>query len=323
MSGRAPSAKWPHSRLKPVADSLESVGFVSKGDCKLLDHKAQKNYYDKIMARYIEFCARHSKNLDEAWLSLPRSASNDATKNPPASVPQSTKSAVSPGPSPATELSTLLLSLRKLREAVLATASTTPISFSQRVHVFSIKVSIQARHPPSYFPSLRHLLDDLHTPSNPLPDSELKDHTSYLILDYACRQEDLVAAFELRARARRQYNFHSREVDQILQAIAHDNWIVFWRVRKEVDSAMRAIMNWAEDRVRRHALKAVGKAYLGVDIAWIVEGCTGDSTWTWEKLAEREKLGWEKEGDRVIIRKPRSKPKPEGNLTPIQEKSTG
>lgn len=229
---------------------------------------------------------------------------------------------VSPGPSAATELSTLLLSLRKLREAVLATASTTPIAFSQRIHVFSIKVSIQARHPPSYFPSLRHLLDDLHTPYNPLPESDLKDHISYLILDYACRQEDLAAAFELRARARRQYNYQSREVDQALQAIAHDNWILFWRVRKEVDSTMRAVMNWAEDRVRRHALKAVGKAYLGVDVAWIVEGCTGDHTWTWEKLAEREKLGWEKEGDRIIIRKPRPKPKPEGNLTPIQE-STG
>lgn len=228
---------------------------------------------------------------------------------------------MSPGPSPATELSTLLLSLRKLREAVLATASTTPIAFSQRLHVFSIKVAIQARHPPSYFPSLRHLLDDLHTTSNPLPDSELKDHISYLILDYSCRQEDLVSAFELRARARRLYNFQSREVDQVLQAIAHGNWVKFWRARKEVDSFMRAVMDWAEDRVRRQALKAVGKAYLGVDVSWIVEGCTGDSTWTWEKLAEREKLGWEKQGDRIIIRKPRPKPKAECNLTPIQESS--
>ncbi|KAL4873458.1 hypothetical protein BDV12DRAFT_192439 [Aspergillus spectabilis] len=319
MSGRAPPGKGSHNRLKPVADSLGSVGFVSKGDRKLLDHRAQKDYYEKIVKRYIEFGARHSKNLDAAWLSLPRSDSNDATRNPPASVPQSARAAVSPGPSAATELSTLLLSLRKLREAVLATASTTPIAFSQRVHVFSIKVSIQAQHPPSYYPSLRHLLDSLHTPSNPLPESELKDHISYLILDYACRQEDLVAAFELRARARRQYHFQSREVDQILQAIAHDNWIIFWRVRNEVDSSTRAVMNWAEDRLRRHALKAVGKAYLGVDIAWIIQGCTGDMTWTWEKLVEKEKLGWDREGDRIIIRKPRSKPKPEGNLTAIQE----
>ncbi|KAL2868276.1 uncharacterized protein BJX67DRAFT_52145 [Aspergillus lucknowensis] len=319
MTGGTSTGKWSGSRLKPVADSLEAVGFVSKGDRKLLDHKAQQDYYDRIVTRYIEFCARHSKDLDAAWLSLPKSASSDATKNPPASVPESAKPGASPGPSAATELSTLLLSLRKLREAVLATASTTPLAFSQRVHVFSIKVSIQAQHPPSYFPSLRYLLDHLHTPSNPLPDSELKDHISYLILDYACRQEDLFSAFELRARARRQYNFHSQEVDQVLWAIAHGNWIVFWRVRKEVDSIMRAVMDWAGGRVRRHALKAVGKAYLGVDIDWVVEGCTGDQTWTWEKLVEAEKLGWQREGDRIIIRKPRPKPKPEGGLRPIRE----
>lgn len=34
MSGRAPPGKWSHSRLKPVTDPLESVGFVSKGDRK-------------------------------------------------------------------------------------------------------------------------------------------------------------------------------------------------------------------------------------------------------------------------------------------------
>lgn len=226
---------------------------------------------------------------------------------------------MSPGPSAATELSTLLLSLRKLREAVLATASTIPIAFSQRVHVFSIKVSIQAQHPPSYFPSLRYLLDHLHTPSNPLPESELKDHISYRILDYACRLENLAAAFELRAKARRHHHFQSQDVDRILQAIAHDDWITFWRIRKEVDSSTRALMNWAEDRLRRHALKAVGKAYLSVDIAWIVEGCTGDEDWTWAKLVERENLGWERDGDRIIIRKPRLKPRPEGNLPPIQE----
>ncbi|KAI9372684.1 hypothetical protein BJX61DRAFT_428434 [Aspergillus egyptiacus] len=319
MSGRAPSGKWPGSRLKPVADPLEAVGFVSKGDRKLLDYKAQQEYYDKIVARYIAFCARHSKNLDAALLSLPKSASSDATKNPPASVPQPAKSAVSPGPSAATELSTLLLSLRKLREAVLATASSIPTTFSQRVHVFSIKIAIQAQHPPSYFPSLRYLLDHLHTPSHPLPESELRDHISYLILDYACRQEDLAAAFALRARARRQYNFQSQEVDQVLQAVTHDNWVIFWRIRKEVDAPTRAVMNWAEDRFRRHALKAVGKAYLSVNISWITEGCTGDNAWTWDKLVEKEKLGWERDGDRIIIRKPRSRPKPEGNLTPIRE----
>ncbi|GAB1194691.1 hypothetical protein BDV32DRAFT_114479 [Aspergillus pseudonomiae] len=302
--------KRPASRLKPVAvDSLETVGFVSKGDRKLLDHKAQNDYFSKIVERYMAFCARHSEDLDAAWSSLPTSASGDATKNPPAALPQSKeKQTKIHSLSASTELSTLLLSLRKLREAVLATASTIPVSFSQRVHVFSVKISIQAKHPPSYFPSLRYLLEKLHSPSHPLPESELKDLISYLILDYACRQDDLVAAFELRAKARREHAFQSPAIDRVLTALAHDNWVVFWQVRKEVDSSVRVLMNWAEDRVRRHALKAVGSAYLNVGVQWITEGCTGDNRWTWDKLVETEKLGWQKEGDKIIIRKPKPKP---------------
>ncbi|KAJ5235611.1 uncharacterized protein N7469_004779 [Penicillium citrinum] len=316
-------ARVSGSRLRPVADFLESVGFVSKGDKKstafidrdprrLLDHSAQKEYYDKIVERYMKFCAQHSRNLDAALTSLPASSSSDVTSNP-AAAQSSTKSnpAERAGPPPSAELSTLLLSLRKLREAILATAATTPATFSQRVHVFSIRLSIRAQHPPSYFPSLRYSLEMLHSKSHPLPDCEVKEIVSYLILDFACRQNDMVSAFEWRARARKDYGFESQAIDNVLGALMHDNWVVFWQIHKSVDSYMRAVMNWAVGRVRRQALKAVGSAYLNVHVSWIVGGCTGDEeNWTWEKLVEAEKLGWEKEGDKVIIRRPKVRPPP-------------
>ncbi|OOF90455.1 hypothetical protein ASPCADRAFT_135145 [Aspergillus carbonarius ITEM 5010] len=318
MASHAQPGKGPGNRLKPVADPLDLVGFVSKGDRKLLDHQVQKDYYNKIVNRYMEFCSNHFKDLEAAWMSLPQSASSDATSNPPASFPSPTNKSTGPhSPSASTELSSILLSLRKLREAVLATGSAIPISFSQQVHIFSIKIAIQARHPPSYFPSFRHILEELHTPSHPLPGSDLKDLISYWILDYACRQEDMIAAYQLRARARRRYGFQSSTIDRVLNALAHDNWVVFWQIRNGVDSRMRAVMNWAEDRVRRHALKAVGKAYLSADARWITEGCTGDKNWTWENLVEAENLGWAKEDDRIIIRKP--KQRPQTTLPPIKE----
>lgn len=121
----------------------------------------------------------------------------------------------------------------------------------------------------------------------------------------------MVAAFDLRARARKEHAFHSQTIDRILAALMHDNWVVFWQVRKSVDSYFRALMNWAADRVRRHALKAVGSAYLNVHVGWIVGGCTGqDEGWTWDKLVEKEKLGWQKEGEKVIIRRPKPRPPP-------------
>lgn len=282
---------------------------------RLLDIKAQELYFDRVVERYLGFCARHSKDLDAAWASLPTGSSSDVTQNPPGSTTSPPKR----GPSASDELSKILLSLRKLREALLATASTTPVSFSQRVHVFSIRISILAQHPPSYFPSLRYLIENLHSASHPLADSELKEFVSYLILDYACRQDDMVAAFDLRARARSEYVFRSQTVDRVLAALMHENWIMFWRVRNGVDSYMRAVMNLAADRVRRHALKAVGSAYLGVDAKWILEGCTGDKGWTWEKLVERERIGWQKEGDKIIIKRLRQK----GGKKPEPAKENG
>ena len=276
---------------------------------RLLDHKAQQDYFDKVVERYMAFCARHGNDLDTAMACLPTSSSSDATRNPPSAGPSSTnKTGAGAGPSASVELSTFLLALRKLREAVLATASTTPPSFAHKVHAFSVRVSVLAQHPPSYFPSLRYLLGPLHSSLHPLPDSELREFVAYLILDYACRQGDMVSAFELRAHARARYAFRSKPVDRILAALVQGNWVVFWKVRNSVDSYMRAMMNWAADRMRRQALKAVGSSYLNVEAGWVLEGCTGEKDWTWEKLVEVERLGWQKEGNKVIIKRPKRKP---------------
>lgn len=95
------------------------------------------------------------------------------------------------------------------------------------------------------------------------------------------------------------------------------NWVVFWQVRNSVDSYVRAIIDWAAGQVRRRALKAVGSAYLSVEASWVLEGCTGEQGWTWKKLVEVEGLGWQKEDDRIIIKRP--KRKPETKLEPIKE----
>lgn len=100
-------------------------------------------------------------------------------------------------------------------------------------------------------------------------------------------------------------------MDQVLSALVHDHWVTFWRLRKEVDGYTRAVMDWAADGVRRRALKSVARTYLSVDVKWIVEGCAGgDESWTWESLAEKEGLGWKREGDKIVIKKPRVKVEP-------------
>jgi hypothetical protein len=84
--------------------------------------------------------------------------------------------------------------------------------------------------------------------------------------------------------------------------------VAFWKARKDVDGYTRAVMNWAVDGVRRRALKAVARAYLSVDVKWILEDCAGDvESWTWEKLVEKEGLGWTREGNKVVIKSQRAR----------------
>lgn len=276
----------------------------------------------------MQFCTVHSKDLETAFasLSLNASASDDPARNPPVAAPaaqtgrpqgtpllQRNPPSFTKGqdsldpPEPSEELSNILLALRKLREALLAT-STSAVSpvFSQRVHVFSIRLAILAFHPPSYYPSLLHLLFVLHTPEHPLPSSELSEMTTYLILDLACRQNALSSAYSLRAQRRVSQKYENKTVDAILDSMITNNWIAFWRTRRKVDGYIRAILRWAVDDIRRTSLKAIGRTYLSCDVTWVLKLSTGEE-WTWEDLKEKEKVGWLREGDNIIVRKIKSK----------------
>ncbi|KAJ9604593.1 hypothetical protein H2200_010707 [Cladophialophora chaetospira] len=326
--GRKSSAPW--DRLRPVKqDPLESMGFVSKGDNRLLDLKTQEAFYNKIVARYMQFCSRHSKNLDNAFASLSleegQPSSTATVKNPairPVALPSArdppplspdltastTGQAINgPAPSPSSELSTILLALRKLREGLLATSASAlnPV-FSQRVHVFNIRAAILAFHPEGYHPSLLHLLFKLHTNEHPLPRSELIEMTTYLILDTAIRQNDLTEAFSLRYKSRIRYAFKSRIVDNILKSIVTNDWVAFWRVRQKVDGYLRAILHWHLESQRRTVLKAIGRAYYSCDVKWIIQSSTG-SEMSWEELVKAEDVGWMRHGEKVMIRKPKDK----------------
>ncbi|KAI1615329.1 hypothetical protein EDD37DRAFT_507397 [Exophiala viscosa] len=317
----------PWDRLRPVKqDPLESMGFVSKGDNRLLDSKTQESFYNKIVARYMQFCTRHSKDLDTAFASLslaedpatPSQATEnqnprirgsplpDARGSPAIANPIS-QSINAPAPSTADEVSTILLALRKLREGLLASSTSAPSPvFSQRVHVFNIRTAILALHPPGYHPSLLHLLFVLHTPAHPLPRSELMEMTTYLILDTAIRQNDLCQAYSLRYNSRVKFGYTSRVVDSILRSIVTGNWITFWHVRQKVDGYVRTLLHWHVEAQRKLALKAIGRSYLACDIKYILQSTSGGEL-SWEDLVKEEDVGWMRDGDRAIIRKPKSK----------------
>lgn len=263
---------------------------------RLLDFKTQETYYDKIVERYMQFCAAAGRggDLANAFASM---SLNGATSTPPPSNQLRGVASLSEQASSASkELSTILISMRKLREGLLASARTDP--FAQRAYIFIIRAAILTRHMESYHPALLHLLRRIHEAA-PLAASLHHEFVSYYILDLACRQGDLAAAYA----ARNLYQYKDRRVEQVLTALAHDNWYLFRVIRNLVDGYQKRLMDWADDGMRTHALKCLGKSYLSVEKAY-VEKVTDRE---WDVLRETNRIGWELEGEKVIIRKIKGK----------------
>lgn len=297
---RTPSAPW--SRLKPVdLDPLEAMGLPSKGDIRLLDFKAQERYYTKIVERYMTFCSDAGER-DEllrrfASLDLTTTTSDDTlpTKSAtntsptdlnrpsmaPATIPSNTKG-----------LTDVLSALRKLREGIVA--SKRADDFAVQVYLFCIRLSVLVKHAESYHPAILHLLRRIQ-PLHNMTSVEMSEVVGYLVLDTACRRNDLAESFAVRYK----YQLRDAKIDAVLDALAHDNYIEFNRLKRRVDGHRAKLLEFAEEGMRKHLLKCFGRAYLNVDLNFLE--ISADSKWT--SLTEEHGVGWELDGGKVIIRR--------------------
>lgn len=82
-----------------------------------------------------------------------------------------------------------------------------------------------------------------------------------------------------------------------------DNWVQFWKVRRQVDGAMRVLLGWKEDEMRRHALACLGRAYLSADLGFVERATDRE----WGVLVALDRVGWELEGNNVTIRRVKAK----------------
>lgn len=194
------------------------------------------------------------------------------------------------------DMPTILLAMRKLREGILG--SRRRDQFAQRAYMFIVHACILTKHWESYQPALLYLIYSIH-PRTPLSGPELQEFVGYHILDLACRQYELVDAFAVKL----EFRHRDRKVNVVLKSLVHDDWVRFWRTRRAVDGYQRAILEFASERIRLHALKCVGKSYLNADKAFIER--TGDARW--EELIQGG-VGWQlQENGNVVIRKPKPK----------------
>ena len=209
-----------------------------------------------------------------------------------------TKPAVPTEPLDASQkgLLTLMMAMRKLREGIVASKRVD--EFSIQAYIFCIRLSILVKHMESYHPAILYLLNKMHTVV-PLTATELQEFVGYLVLDLACRQNELEESYAIRHR----YGLHDPKVDAVLRALAHDNYFLFWRVKRSVDGHKAKIMEFSEDVMKRQTLKCLGRSYLDIDLPALEQY----SNSSWPVLKKEYSVGWQLEGTKVIIRKPKGK----------------
>jgi len=246
----------------------------------------------------MKFCAASptGDDLDAQFASLSLQTSSLLNlKQPVKSIPKPTDAIPIRSYDPTKgELSTILYALRKLREAV--TASGRKDQFAQRAYIFNIHAAILCKDWESYSPALNALLHVIH-PVTPLSPTELHEILSYTILDLACRRGDISAAHELRLR----YQYADRRVELVLKSLVSDNWVVFWKMKKAVDGYQKRIVEFAEQGMRVHALKCLGRGYMSAERGFVER--TADRKW--EGLVN-DGVGWElTDVGKVIIKTPK------------------
>ena len=266
---------------------------------RLHDWKVQETYYSKIVERYMKFCASSGggDELEKAFNDLsissrtPSHSEDNSSKDGRPPLNHRASSTERPN-----DIPNILLAMRKLREGILG--SRRRDHFAQRAYMFIIHATILTKHWESYQPALQYLLHDIH-PRTPLAIPELQEFVGYRILDLACRQYELGEAIAVK----REFQHRDRKVGVVLRALVHDDWVRFWRTRRAVDGYQRAIMEFAVERIRLHALKCVGRSYLNAEKAFIER--TGDASW--DELVKGG-VGWQlQESGNVVIRKPKPK----------------
>lgn len=255
------------------------------------------------MERWVKFCAdsKNSTELEKQFASISLQAAttkvegNTIAARAPSKLQRQDPQRTLGPPHGQAELGIILIAMRKLREATVATARKD--LFAQKAYIFIIRTAILLKNMESYHPALLHLLNHIH-PVCPLPAPELHEFTGYHILDLACRQGDFTGAYA----AKQHFGYHDRRVEKTLNALVHDNWVVYWLVKGKVDGYVRALMEWAEERLRLHALKCLGRSYFTAEKTY-VEKC---ANMDWEDLVKTMQVGWQLDGEKVTIRRPKT-----------------
>ena len=193
----------------------------------------------------------------------------------------------------AQETSVILLAMRKLREAMVASQRCD--NFAKDVYLFIIRTAILMDSFESYHHAVTYMLSVMHRRSALLSRKEHHELAIYRVLDLACRQADLPVAYAEKFDLRLQ----DAAVDNLLRALVHGSWTCFWRMREKADVIQRHLIKPAENRLRRHTAACLGRVYFTVELEFVERALSMG----WDRLIGEFGIEWPINGDRIVVRR--------------------
>lgn len=309
-------------------------GFVSRGEDTRLQRSEEERhaYFDSILKQFVEYCETNSDSGfdigrlaekeselqhkgDEKGQNTEAEGSNGIPKNIEKTNidTQSDKHtdsrfgilrgifyASKAGPKVVTEptsptIDSILVSLRKLREALLHTR---PDDFSRRVFLFSVRVSAPVGHYQTYVPSIHYLLRN----GSCISDAERREMALLLVLHISHVNGDNAHAFRV-------FHTHLDPDADMKTLIVLESWVLgdygVWvrMYNLEADTATAAVMAVGVRKVVTHMVACISRAYFNLLTfaleEWLPRGVTIAT------LQEEYGLKWRVEGDNVVVRERR------------------
>ena len=261
----------------------------------MLSFKTQEDYFRKVVNRYQQchVSGGGSDVLDGAFASLSLAGISEDRSDGMEAVSDMTAlgKASQVSTEDSREVSVILMAMRKVREAIVASARKD--TFALGAYTFIIRATILMRHMESYHPALLHLLRNIH-PVTPLAASEHHDFVGFYILDLSCRQNDLATAYKVGCR----YDYKNSRVGAVLKALVHGNWYAFWQVKSLMSGHEQRLLEYGEEKMTKRALDCLGKSYLKVDKDFLERSAQRP----WEELKEKCNIHWQLEAEVVTIR---------------------
>lgn len=277
------------------APKRSDYGFVSRGEDNRLQKssKERERYFQKIMNSFSLYCDDNDKFTLSTDLQKYMKHNNDNSPRGD-NIVQDGKAHLS--------MDSILLSLRKLREAMI---NTTPNKFMVTVYLFSIRISALIGHYQTYIPSINHLLDPSVVPL--LDKSEIQELVVLLILHLVHFNNQCTKALEIYFEYFDASLHQHQDLLRIIKSWVVKDYYTWTRIyNSETDHTKLAIMRYGIQPMVQNIIAAIEKSYFNLDMHYLNNSVLPNGI-DFKVLVDKYQVTWELDGSNVVIKRRRVK----------------